>query len=146
MRRLFASAFLLSAAACSHGAKAPQPNLAAANGPTDPPRPKVERVASKVGAAVALARIDGALHAYVADEEDHAVLTVDVDGERIVSRTDVAGVPANIVALDGGRLAVTIRDRARVAILEGAGTSAWPLAEIATVSVATEPVGVAVAP
>jgi mono/diheme cytochrome c family protein len=146
MRRLLACAFFMCAAACSKGARAPEPNVAAAKGPTAPPRPKVERVASKVGASVALARIDGALHAYVADEEDHAVLTVDVDGGRIVSRTEVGGVPANVVALDGGRLAVTIRDRARVAILEGAGTNAWPLSEIATVAVATEPVGVALAP
>lgn len=147
MRRFLACALLFTGvAACSKGAKAPQPGPAAAAVPSGPPRPNVERVASKVGASVALARIDGALHAYVADEEDHAVLTVDIDNGRVVSRTEVGGIPANVVALDGGRLAVSIRDGARVAILEGAGTKAWPLTEIATIAVATEPVGLGLTP
>jgi mono/diheme cytochrome c family protein/DNA-binding beta-propeller fold protein YncE len=146
MRRLLACTLFLCAAACSKGANAPRPSTVAPNGPPSPPHPKVERVASKVGASVALARIDGALHAWVADEEDHAILTVDVDSGRVVGRTEVGGVPANVVALGDARLAVAIRDGARVAILEGAGTSAWPLAEIATISVATEPVALALSP
>lgn len=150
MRRFLACAllagFALGAAACSKGAHAPPTPAAAGPVVPGPPRPKVERVASKVGAAIALVRIDGALHAYVADEEDHALLTVDVDAGRIVSRTDVGGTPANVVALDGARLAVSIRDGARVAVFEGAGTKAWPLTEVAKVAVAVEPVGLGLTP
>ncbi len=140
--RWTALAALLS---CGSGARTPLATTApvVASGSR---RPTVERIVARTGSAVALARIDGALVAYVADEDDKAVLVVDVDAARVVGRYDLDGVPAQIVTLPRARLAVAMRDRARVALLEGAGDKRWPLREIGSAAVPTEPIGLALTP
>lgn len=130
----------------SCGGAARTPSSIDAPAPIVEARPKVERIALRTGSTVALARIDGALVAYVADEDDRAVLAIDVDAARILGRYDLDGVPAQIVSLPGARLAVAVRDRARVAVLEGAGDKRSPLREIASAAVPTEPIGLALTP
>src|SRR6185295_16313572 len=109
-------------------------------------KPNVERVVAHGGSAVALSRVDGRLLAYVADEDEEALLVVDVDRASLVSRFEVGGTPAQIVTLPEGRLAVALRNRSRVAILEGAGTTADPLHQSASIDVPREPIGLATTP
>jgi DNA-binding beta-propeller fold protein YncE/mono/diheme cytochrome c family protein len=102
---------------------------------------------ARQGGAVALGSLGDAVIAYVADEDDHAVRAIDVGAgvERGVTR--LPGSPAQVMILADGRIAVTLRDRNRVAILEPASADpAVPLEERCSQAVAVEPVGLAATP
>jgi hypothetical protein len=75
------------------------------------------------GSTVVMARVHGRLLAYVADEDESVVRVLDVDGSESpkeppheLGSVKVAGRPGRMVMLPGGRLAVTLTDRAEVAV------------------------------
>lgn len=102
---------------------------------------------ARTGSALALAELSGRTIAFVADEDERAVVAVDVDRRARLSVTPLAGAPSQLVVLRDGRIAVALRDRASVAILELA--SAAPDASLSprcAVETAAEPVALAVTP
>jgi mono/diheme cytochrome c family protein len=68
------------------------------------------------GSTVVLARVHGRLLAYVADEDASAVRVLDVETPAELGSVAMPGRPARMLMLQGGRLAVTVRDAARVAL------------------------------
>jgi len=144
MRSPLWASLLLVFAGC--GSQPIAPSSSAPPPPPVVPKPKVERVLAHDGSAVALARVGGRLLAYIADEDEEALLVVDVDRESVISRFEVGGTPAQLVTLPDARLAVSLRNRSRVAILEGAGTTADPLRHAASIDVPREPIGLATTP
>src|SRR5687767_5294497 len=70
------------------------------------------------GSAVALAKSGESVIAYVADEDSRAIHTVNVADKTQVARTKVGGAPAQVLVLADGRLAVTLRDKNEIEILE----------------------------
>lgn len=71
------------------------------------------------GSTVVMARVHGRLLAYVADEDESAVRILDVeasDPTQVLGSVAVPGRPGRMLMLSGGRLAVTLTDRAKVAV------------------------------
>jgi len=103
-------------------ASAPAGKAAAEAGPACArQRPGVGPVradAMRQGASVQLARSKGRTLAYVADEDSRAVHVVDVDRGTELASVPVGGAPAQLLVLADGRVAVTLRDKNRVAVLE----------------------------
>jgi hypothetical protein len=100
----------------------------------------------RTGSTVALARLGDKTIAYVADEDDHAVRVVDVDGAEL-SSVPLDGRPSQLLFSGDGRLLVGIRDKAEVEVLEPTadlGTAA--LAKRCVVPTDAEPVGLALLP
>ncbi|XXX76698.1 cytochrome C peroxidase [Sorangium sp. So ce134] len=97
------------------------------------------------GSGVALAELDGRTLAFVADEDDRALHTVDVDARAALARTPLAGRPAQVIVLGDGRVVASLRDRGLLEVLEPTGAAA-PLVRRCLVPVATEPVGLAMTP
>ena len=67
------------------------------------------------GSALVLARVDGRDVAFVADEDEGAVHSLDLDAGIELARTPVAGRPTQLLVVDGG-LAVALRDAASVVV------------------------------
>jgi mono/diheme cytochrome c family protein len=103
-----------------------------------PPR---VRVVAREGASVALAHVGGSLVAYVADADARVLRAVDVDRQRELATIPLGGEPSQVIALADSRLVVALRDRGELAVLAGPG-----LAVQQRVAVASEPVGLALAP
>lgn len=101
---------------------------------------------TRQGSTVALATFGDRTIAYVADEDDDAIHTVDVGAGAELAVSPVAGSPSAILVLADGRVAVTLRDRNRVAILEPSDRADAPLEERCSTAVATEPVALAATP
>lgn len=78
--------------------------------------------ATRQGGAVVLARHlsrQGATTlAYVADEDSNAVHTINVDTREQLAKTAVGGAPSQVLVLEDGRVAVTLKDKNQVEILE----------------------------
>ena len=111
------------------------------------PRSGATRVgASRQGSTVALAQQGGVTLAYVADEDDAAIHTFDVDHGVELAVTPLEGSPAQLLVLDDGRVAVALRDRNRVAILEPSDRADAPLEPRCAAAVAVEPVALATSP
>jgi cytochrome c peroxidase len=102
--------------------------------------------AVRQGSAIALARSGNTTLAYVADEDDSAIHTVDIDGQRELAVTPLAGAPSALLVLADGRVAVTLRDQGRVAVYEPRERADLPLEERCAVSIAADPVGLAATP
>ena len=128
---------------------------AVASAVTPPPgrcaRQRPGRGATRVGAirqgsTVALAQREGVTLAYVADEDDAAIHTFDVDHGVELAVTPLEGSPAQLLVLDDGRVAVALRDRNRVAILEPNERADAPLEPLCAAAVAVEPVALATSP
>ncbi|WP_437952943.1 cytochrome C peroxidase [Sorangium sp. So ce296] len=115
---------------CARRAPAPAP------APLDP---------THTGSGVALAELDGRTLAFVADEDDRALHTVDLDARAALARTPLAGRPAQVIVLGDGRVVASLRDRGLLEVLEPIGAAA-PLARRCLVPVAREPVGLAMTP
>jgi len=98
------------------------------------------------GSAVALARTGEHVLAYVADADSRSIHTVDVDEHRELVRTRLDGAPRQLLVLGDGRVAVTLSDGTRVAVLEPAVDPSAPMAPVCTRDVAAEPWGLAVSP
>ncbi|MEJ7735545.1 MAG: cytochrome C peroxidase, partial [Polyangiaceae bacterium] len=101
--------------------------------------------AARQGASVQLARSRGRTLAYVADEDSRAVHVVDVDRGTELASVPVGGAPAQLLVLADGRVAVTLRDKNRVAVLEPLDDSG-ALEARCSVPVSAEPFGLAVTP
>lgn len=102
--------------------------------------------AIRQGSTVALARLDGVTIAYVADEDDGAIHTFDVDRGAELAVTPLEGSPSQLLVLADGRVAVALRDRNRVAILEPGARADAPLEARCGAAVAVEPVALAASP
>lgn len=94
------------------------------------------------GDRVVLATRGAQLLAYVANEDDGAIHTVDVAAQREVAVTPLPGSPAALVSLADGRIAAALRDRNEVIVLEPTEASR-PLSSLCRRAVASEPVGLA---
>jgi DNA-binding beta-propeller fold protein YncE len=101
---------------------------------------------SRQGSTIALATIDGVALAYVADEDDSALHTFEIDLGTELAVTPLDGAPSQLLVLDDGRVAVALRDRNRVAILEPPERPDLPLEALCDAAVAVEPVGLATSP
>ena len=84
--------------------------------------------------------------AYVADADGDQLLTIDVDGGRTRAITPLGGSPAQVLVLADGRVAVTLRDKNRVAILEPASIADDSLTTLCSVKTYAEPYGLALTP
>jgi DNA-binding beta-propeller fold protein YncE len=101
---------------------------------------------ARQGSAVALVRSGGQLLAYVADGDSRSIHTVSIDNRRELGHTRLAGAPRQLLVLDDGRVAATLSDGARVAVLEPGADPASPLAVLCEREVPAEPWGIAASP
>jgi hypothetical protein len=101
---------------------------------------------AREGSAVVLARQDGATLAYAADEDANAIHTIDVSTGKLRASTPLAGAPSQVLVLADGRVAVTLRNRNRLQILEPSASPDKPLTGLCTVATPVEPIGLAVTP
>src|SRR5262249_6793252 len=106
---------------------------------TGPARTSLERR----GSAVVLARRGHRTLAYVADEDTRALHLVDVEGGGELGTTRLPGAPAQALVVADGRVAVTLRDRSTVLVLEPADDPSTPLATLCEVGVPSEAYGLA---
>ena len=94
------------------------------------------------GATLALARIGGRKVALVADEDAKALLTIDVESRTQLAETPLGATPGQVyVALDG-RVFVTLRDKAQLAVLSAESPTA-PLTQRCAVATPAEPIAIA---
>jgi DNA-binding beta-propeller fold protein YncE len=98
------------------------------------------------GGSVALARQGDTTIAYVADEDADQLHTMDVTTGRVRASTDLAGSPSQVLVLADGRVAVALRDKNRVEILEPTSDLDAALEGRCSVKTAVEPVGLTVTP
>ncbi len=82
--------------------------------------------------------------AYVAQEDDGSIHTLDLDSRAEIAVTPLRGSPSAIVGLADGRLAVALRDANEVLVLEPDELPERPLAVRCRRAVLTEPVGLGV--
>jgi len=101
--------------------------------------------AVRVGSTVALATQGGRTLAYAADEDDRAVHVVDVDARKELGETALDGRPSQLMFLPDGRLAVLLRDRSQIAVLEP-GVQPEELEKRCTVETPLEPLALARTP
>src|SRR5262245_40076035 len=73
---------------------------------------------SQSNKTVALARAGKATLAYIADADEPTLRTVDVDTGREIATTPLRGRPEQVMVLNDGRVAVTLRSANSVEILE----------------------------
>jgi DNA-binding beta-propeller fold protein YncE len=129
------------------GASARRP-AAAATGSCARVRPgtgPVRADAKRQGSSVAVVREGGRTFAYVADEDSKAIHTIDVEQGVEVATARLEGAPAQLLVLADGRVAATLRDKNRLAVLEPAAHPG-SLEVRCTVPVAVEPFGLAATP
>jgi mono/diheme cytochrome c family protein len=98
------------------------------------------------GAVVLSRRSPDAGIAYVADSDGHAVLTVDVDGGRVLAATALPGEPAHVLALDDGRLAVTLQRSDRLMLLEPTDDPSERLVALCEIATSPAPFALALTP
>jgi DNA-binding beta-propeller fold protein YncE len=96
------------------------------------------------GSAVALAKSGDTVLAYIADEDSRSIHTVDVEKKTQIAKTSVGGAPSQLLVLDDGRVAVALRNKNEVEILEP--TAKGGLATLCKRATPTEPVALAVTP
>jgi mono/diheme cytochrome c family protein/DNA-binding beta-propeller fold protein YncE len=99
----------------------------------------------RTGSTVALATEDGRTLAYTADEDDAALHVVDVDAKSELGETALGGRPSQLMFLPDGRLAVLLRDKSQILVLEPSADPAR-LDERCRIDTALEPVGLALSP
>ncbi len=101
--------------------------------------------AVRAGSTVALATRGGRTLAYAADEDDWAVHVVDVDARKELGSAALDGRPSQLIFLPDGRLAVLLRDRSQIAVMEP-GERPEELETRCVVGTAAEPVALARTP
>ncbi|HSO33040.1 MAG TPA: cytochrome C peroxidase, partial [Labilithrix sp.] len=94
------------------------------------------------GATLALARIAGRKVALVADEDAKALLTIDVESRTQLAETPLGAIPGQVYVGVDGRVFVTLRDKAQVAVLT-AESATSPLTARCAVTTPAEPIAVA---
>lgn len=133
---------LVSCIACGGSVRVDLPEAAMSPPPAPPPHvPVVERIGPAAGSPIALARVDGATYAYIADPDAEAIRIVDLDSQSELPSFELPGRPAQLVMLHDHRIAVALRALDQVVVLAGAGTKL----EVSTrIAVPAEPIGLAV--
>ncbi|MEP7123389.1 MAG: cytochrome C peroxidase [Byssovorax sp.] len=99
-----------------------------------------------VGGAVVLVAQAGRKLAYVADEDERAVRTVDLASRAEIAVTPLDAAPGQLVVTTDGRLLVALRTASAVAVFEPGDDPATPLEARCTVSAPAEPTGLALTP
>ncbi|NUP07751.1 MAG: hypothetical protein HOW73_17020 [Polyangiaceae bacterium] len=111
------------------------------------PRTGAARYAdARQSGAVALAQHGDRTLAYVADEDSMVVYTIDVDSKDELARTPVDGSPAQLLVLADGRVAVTLKDKNELQILEPPTEPAQQLASLCKQALPAEPIAMAATP
>jgi len=161
MRRLFALA-LVGLSACHPGSSArptapPAPSagveVTAAGAPAEPvaappgalPVQPLDATGSSSAAAVALARLGERTLAFVADADDRAIVTFDVDTRARLASTPLGARPSAVLVTPAGRVVALGADDARVHLLALVAVDA-PLVSERIIPVPDEPVSAAVTP
>ena len=98
------------------------------------------------GGVVALAKAGNKTIAYVADEDDGNIHTVDVATGNELGTTNLGGTPSQILVAADGRVVVALRDKAAIEVLEPEEDPSKPLASRCTVPTPAEPVALATTP
>lgn len=146
MRR-WAPVFLLLAACHSKKTDDVPPPAAAsaarvAPAPAPLPSVSLQRLGPRESSGLVLARVDSALRAFVADEDDQAIVEIDPESKAIVRATKINERPRDLLVLADGRLAATLPEAGVVAVY--ARDTAGALAEAARVKTPSEPLAMAV--
>lgn len=112
--------------------------------PVAPPLATVSlgRLNARESSALVLARVGDATHAFIADEDDQAIVEVDPESKAIVHATKLDSRPRDLLVLADGRLAATLPDAGVVAVFTR-DTNAG-LNEAARVKTGAEPLAMAV--
>jgi DNA-binding beta-propeller fold protein YncE/mono/diheme cytochrome c family protein len=123
---------------------------------TPPPAPACARLAAAppvvpvaptfAGSTIALAGAGGRTIAYVADEDERAVRTLDPASGEELAFTPLDAAPGPLLVTADGRVLVTLRGGNAIAVLEPAVDPAMPLALRCSVAVPAEPSGLATTP
>jgi mono/diheme cytochrome c family protein len=140
-------AFLLLGA-CQQAVDPPAPAPSAALEPPpvplSPPVP-LRRVSEvREGGSLVLARLGTRNVALVADEESSSVHLVDLDRKEGLGALGFRGRPGQLLLTGDGRVAVSLRDEARVAFLEAHDDGS--LAVVGRIDTAQEPIALALTP
>lgn len=101
---------------------------------------------ARQGGNVALAKQGASTYAYIADEDSNAIHTFDVGEAKPIATTELSGAPSQLMVLEDGRVAVALRDKGEVQVLEAANGADKPLVGLCKRSVPTEPFGLAATP
>ena len=99
----------------------------------------------RAGSSVALAKIGGRSIAFVADEDAHAIEAIDLETQKEIASTPLAGAPTQIMVTTDGRILALLRDASRLQVLE-AETATGALVTRCSVETAPEPVSMATTP
>ncbi len=102
--------------------------------------------AVRQGGVIALARAGDKTIAYVADEDDANVHTVDVATGKELGTTPLGGAPSQLLVTADGRVVVALRDQAAIEVLEPEADPSKPLTSRCTVPTPVEPVALATTP
>lgn len=84
--------------------------------------------------------------AYVADEDSQAIYTVDLVDLKQVAKTPLQGKPSQILVLADGRVAVALKDKSSLEILEPSDSPSKPLVSLCTKATPEEPLALAASP
>ena len=131
------------------------PSLAAAPEPPSPspacarraPAARVTPLSpTGVGGAVVLVTMAGRKLAYVADEDERAVRTVDLASRAEIAVTPLAAAPGQLLVTADGRVLVALRTASTVAVFEPGEDPAAPLEARCSVAAPAEPTGLALTP
>lgn len=141
-----------TASACGGAAPPPDATKASAKAPgcsaTSATSALTPLARDAVGSTVALGRLGAAANAktvaVVADEDAKALYVVDLDGKKELSKRPLDGTPAQVLILADGRVVVSLRDQAKVAVFEAHEDG--QLASRCAVAAPTEPIGLAATP
>ena len=100
----------------------------------------------EAGSRVALGKLGTRRLAFVADEDDHALHTIDLEAGLDIARTPLAAAPSEVVIGLDGRVYVGLRSAAAIAVLGSTGAGEAPLVEESRLATSAEPVGLALTP
>jgi hypothetical protein len=100
----------------------------------------------EAGSRVALGKLGTRRLAFVADEDDHALHTIDLQAGLDIARTPLAAAPSEVVIGLDGRVYVGLRSASAIAVLGSTGAGEAPLVEESRLATGTEPVGLTLTP
>jgi len=149
---LFVAALVLVLVGCADRAQpTPQPQQPAATPPAAAAPPAktvaIERDSSNIvreSGALVLGKINEQRHAFLADEDDSAIVEMDLETNAIVGSTEIGARPRDVLLLKDGRIAATLPDQAAVAVFVREETG--KLREETRIKTADEPMAMALTP
>jgi mono/diheme cytochrome c family protein len=100
----------------------------------------------RTGSTVVLAHWGERRVALVADGDDHAVRTLDVDARRELGVTRLTSRPGQMLVAADGRLLVTMREEGTLAAFHASDDPTSPLVPAGSAPTAVEPIGLAATP